>query len=718
VFFYPFNAQILVRNLNINEYRFDIYDGESFHTVLDLGDQWNIGQIRYLLERENGDLWLGGMSEEKIGLYKDGEYRTFGSEYPGNAGICIHEVADDKIWFSDRNNLFEFDGDQWSIIRTNLDQAPSIITTHDGNIWIASWSGIHRYHKGSWITNSEKEGLTEGFITEIFEDSQDRIWVGTSNRIILYNPDADREPPNTILDPQKNISQVTSKGEAQLIFSGIDKWGYTETNRLLYSYRMNGGEWSTFIEETDIKFQHLQPGMYSFEVRAMDRNCNIDPSPAFFEFEVPIPWYKGPLFIFIATLGILIIFISLGYGITRHVRLEQLVTFRTSLLKREISEREQLQKQLFQSQKMEAIGQLSGGVAHDFNNLLTSIIGNVSLAEMTAPTKVQKYLKEAIKATNRAGELVKQLLTFSRKSQIELKPVDLNQMVKETFQLARQTIDRRIDMDLQVAEKHLHILADEAQINSLIMNLLLNARDAITDTMDGERGGDTFVITVLIHIQTGEQFAIVRVSDNGIGMDKETQERIFEPFYTTKEVGKGTGLGLSSVYGIVKQHDGRIEIESVPGEGTTFRIFLPIVTEHDSKEEEAPGEIPGGTETILLVDDEEMIRDLGKNILEQWGYTVILASEGREGLNAFLQNQERIDLVILDLSMPKMSGREVLAQIHAVSPETSVAVSSGYSPAGIEREELERRGATGFLSKPYLPFEMLRSVRNLLDTSR
>ena len=385
---------------------------------------------------------------------------------------------------------------------------------------------------------------------------------------------------------------------------------------------------------------------------------------------------------------------------------------------RDITKSKHLEEQLRQSQKMDAIGQLSGGVAHDFNNLLTGIIGNLSLAEMKAPTEIQDYLKNAKKATDRAGELVKHLLAFSRKSQVELKPVDLNRMVKETFQLARQAIDRRIEMKIQIFEECLYILADEAQVNSMIMNLLLNARDAIDEMRDGERTGDTFVITVCTRIQTRDSYAVVRVSDNGIGMDSETQERIFEPFFTTKEVGKGSGLGLTTVYGIVKKHDGRIEIDSERGKGTTFRIYLPIVTKQDSEEEEESGEIPGGTETILLVDDEEMIRDLGKNILEQWGYTVLLASDGQEGLNAFLQNQARIDLVILDLSMPKMSGREVLTQIRSVSPEAKVAISSGYSPEGIEKEELERRGATGFLSKPYMLFEMLRTVRNLLDESR
>ena len=384
----------------------------------------------------------------------------------------------------------------------------------------------------------------------------------------------------------------------------------------------------------------------------------------------------------------------------------------------DITERKNLEEQLRQSQKMEAIGQLSGGVAHDFNNLLTGIIGNLSLAEMKAPIEIQDFLINAKKATSRAGELVRKLLAFSRKSQIELKPVDLNQTTKDTFHLARQTIDRRIDMDLQISEEHLHILGDDAQVNSLIMNLLLNARDAITEVMDEERGGDTFVITVRTYIQPGEVYAVISVSDTGIGMDKETQEHIFEPFYTTKEIGKGTGLGLTSVYGIVKQHDGRIEIESELGEGTTFKVYLPIAKEKVSTTEEEPGEISRGTETILIIDDEAMIRDLGKNILEQWGYTVLLASEGQEGLNVFHQNQERIDLVILDLSMPKMSGREVLAQIHAVSPEAKVAISSGYSPEGIEKEELERRGATGFLSKPYKLFEMLRTVRNLLDEPR
>ncbi|MFH1738355.1 MAG: PAS domain S-box protein [bacterium] len=399
---------------------------------------------------------------------------------------------------------------------------------------------------------------------------------------------------------------------------------------------------------------------------------------------------------------------------------------------RDITESKRLEEQLRQSQKMEAVGQLAGGVAHDFNNLLTGIIGNLSLAQIKAGENVQGYITQAERAAERAANLVQQLLAFSRKSQLTFNAVDLNQIVEEVFHIARETIDRRTEIVTHLDTNIPRVRADAAQISSVLMNLCVNARDAIGEVMCGQvaphRRAEQFTVTIETETTfVGEaycnvysyarpgQYVILSVSDNGAGMDTETKSRIFEPFFTTKEIGRGTGLGLATAYGIVKQHDGWINVYSESGKGTTFKIYLPAEEEAapraEKKQEE---EVRGGTETVLLVDDEEMIRSLGESILQDLGYTALLAADGREALDLYRRERERIDLIILDLSMPHLSGREVLEQIHAMDPDAKVIISSGYSRKSLT-EPFEEIGAAAYVAKPYRFADLARTVREVLD---
>ncbi|MFH1740338.1 MAG: PAS domain-containing protein, partial [bacterium] len=400
---------------------------------------------------------------------------------------------------------------------------------------------------------------------------------------------------------------------------------------------------------------------------------------------------------------------------------------------RDTTEQRKLEEQLRQSQKIEAVGQLAGGVAHNINNLLTGILGNLKLVEMTGPERTPQFVGKARNAAERAAALVHQLLAFSRKSRLEFRVVDLNQIVEEVYRLTRSTIDRRIEIEVHKQEDLPKILADAAQINSILMNLCINARDAINEVMHGqatpERRGDRFVITIWTEFIVIDRryceshsyarpgkYVVLGVSDNGAGMDLETRRRVFEPFFTTKEIGRGTGLGLASTYGVVRQHDGWIDLYSEPGKETSFKVYLPV-TEQGIQEivEEQYEEIPGGTETILLVDDEEMIRNLGREALEEYGYTALLAADGQEGLDVYLKERDRIDLTILDLSMPHLSGRELLERLRSVHPHAKVIVSSGYSRNGHDMS-LKELNVAGFVAKPYLPADLLRTVRKVLDT--
>ncbi len=388
---------------------------------------------------------------------------------------------------------------------------------------------------------------------------------------------------------------------------------------------------------------------------------------------------------------------------------------------RDITARRQMEAALVHAQKMEAVGTLAGGVAHDFNNLLQGILGYSELLLLNKATEEKggRELREILHAAGRGAELARQLLTFSRKVESRLKPVDLNREVLNVAQLLQRTIPKMIEIELRLAPGLRRVNADANQIEQVLMNLAVNAKDAMPD------GGRLTIETANVTLDEeycrshlgavpGEHL-LLSVTDNGCGMTKETLDHIFEPFYTTKGVGKGTGLGLAMVYGIVKSHNGYIMCYSEIGSGTTFKIYLPAVmaaAEQVEEKKEAP--LRGGTETILLVDDEESIRTAGEAILSRFGYRVLTAANGETALEIYRGNRERIDLIILDLIMPGMGGRKCLEKILEFDPEAKVLIASGYGATGPIRETMDA-GARGFISKPYHMRNILNTVRNILD---
>lgn len=385
----------------------------------------------------------------------------------------------------------------------------------------------------------------------------------------------------------------------------------------------------------------------------------------------------------------------------------------------DVTERKNLEAQLRQSQKMEAVGVLAGGIAHDFNNLLTVIMGNVSLAltRLDISHPAVRGLYDAEKAAERATHLVQQLLGFSRKSRSVPRPLNLNVCVKETVELLSRTVDPRIVIETREQPDLWLVEADPGQIYQILMNLCVNARDAM------ENGGRLHMATANRTLHASHcrewpearpgEFVECSVSDTGSGMDRATLARIFEPFFTTKEVGKGTGLGLSVAYGIVKQHEGWITVESQPGRGSTFSVFLPRSATVPQREISPRVEsAAAGSETILIVDDEDMVRSLGRGILESNGHRVVEARDGEEALR-IVRELGGIDLVLLDMTMPRRSGRDTLLELQRLAPHVPVVLSSGYACVG--PSDLAAMGARAFIQKPYRPEEMTRTVRTVLD---
>jgi hypothetical protein len=388
---------------------------------------------------------------------------------------------------------------------------------------------------------------------------------------------------------------------------------------------------------------------------------------------------------------------------------------------RDITEKVQLEAQLRQSQKMEAIGQLAGGVAHDFNNLLTIILGNSELLISQLPDNdsLQTKAEGIRKAGKQASSLTRQLLVFSRKQVLKPKVMDLNIVVSEMEKMLRRLISEDIDLVFLPFQALGNIMADRGQIEQIIMNLAVNARDAMP------HGGSLTIETANVvldkkyvkrHIGTEPgPYAMLSVSDSGCGMDADVQSRIFEPFFTTKEEEKGTGLGLSTVYGIVKQSGGNIWVYSEPGHGTTFKIYLPTVEQDIESADGSPDSTESllGSETVLLVEDNDELRNLICDVLQKKGHTVLDAPSAAEAIQICNSHKGAIDLLLTDVVMPGLSGRDLAKHLEPLRPEMKVLYMSGYTDDAIVRHGVLGAGMA-FLQKPFTPDVLSRKVREVL----
>jgi signal transduction histidine kinase len=386
-------------------------------------------------------------------------------------------------------------------------------------------------------------------------------------------------------------------------------------------------------------------------------------------------------------------------------------------------EHKRLERQVLQLQKFEAIGRLAGGIAHDFNNAIGAILGWAELAsdEAQAGSRLHERLQKICAQARRAAALTSQLLAFARQQVLQRRKINLNALVEEGTSLLRKVIGEDIDVRIVPAADLRVAMADPVQIDQVLMNLCLNARDAMP------KGGRLIIETHNIefdqeycrlhtYVHPGS-YVLLTVSDTGMGMDAATIEHIFEPFFTTKEVGKGTGLGLATVFGIVKQHGGFINVYSEPGRGTTFRVYLPSDSgAAEPAKTEGDGRPQRGTEIILLAEDHEGLRELGKETLEALGYQVILAENGSEAVALFKSNAARIDAVVVDVVMPGMSGPDAYAQMCAIRPSLGVVFATGYTAEAASLTSLVEKGAS-VLQKPFTATSLSKAIRDVLEKS-
>jgi two-component system, cell cycle sensor histidine kinase and response regulator CckA len=400
--------------------------------------------------------------------------------------------------------------------------------------------------------------------------------------------------------------------------------------------------------------------------------------------------------------------LGITYAVARDITKEKI----------DLIEKAKLEAQLYQAQKMEALGTLAGGVAHDFNNLLMGILGNISLILIGIDESNPDFekLKTIESHVQNATELTKQLLGFARGGKYEVKPTDLNILIEKNIKMFGRT-KKEISIHTKFEENIWNVEVDRGQLDQVLLNLYVNAWQAMP------KGGNLFIQTrneiidenfIKPYQVIPGKYVKISIADTGIGMDDNTLRRIFEPFFTTKKIGRGTGLGLASAYGIIKNHGGFIDVTSKLGEGTTFDIYLPITDKVIQTEKATIHDLITGNESILFIDDEEMILDVGKQFLERLGYKVSLAKNGFEALKYFRENKDSIDLVLLDMIMPEMSGSETFDNLKTLKPDVKVLLSSGYSIDGQAQYILER-GCDGFIQKPFNIEEISEKIREILS---
>lgn len=377
-----------------------------------------------------------------------------------------------------------------------------------------------------------------------------------------------------------------------------------------------------------------------------------------------------------------------------------------------------------QSQKMEALGQLAGGLAHDFRNLLTVIIGNATVLKesLMYDTTLIDNVELILESSNKAANLIHGLLMFSREKEANLKAVDLNKIIRKSEKLLSRLIEEDITIQVIYPNRCLTVMADISLMELVFMNLATNARDAMPE------GGVFSISTELVVVDKAfatthglskvGRYVLITFKDNGVGMDENTRQKIFEPFFTTKEIGKGTGLGLAIVHGVIQQHNGYINVSSALGKGTTFQIYLPVAKTEEKSQTVKKQALPSiGTETILIAEDDEEVRKFIKKMLEKYSYDVIATRDGREAIKKIKENKDKIELAVLDVIMPRKTGKQVYDEIKKVAPNIQTLFVSGYTSDILHRRGVHESGFN-FITKPIIQSEFLKKVRELLDNGK
>ena len=695
-----------------------------------------VGSPKVIVAGGDGSAWLATSK----GLYRVVDGQIHETPLPervvrgGGPTACVD--ADGKLWIGTFGFGFHrLDGDRWTAFLSEnrfRNNVSDIALDGDGVLWATTRAGLSRFDGHEWRGVLPWSRTGSLFVASSTDGS---LWVQDTNRTTRYRPE--RVCPDSAIDPF--VESLAPSGKVRVSWNGHDPWQPAATTGLTWSYRLDHGTWSPFTEETSRLLGPFSVGDHVLEVRSRDCDFNVDPTPAVARFAVVRPVWQQAWFV--AT--ILLLLLAVGFQSFRLVcrgRLERESAARAEAAeaararieleiearRRSDAERLRLESQLLQARKLEAIGQLAGGVAHDFNNILTAILGNASelsfLLEESSPRdpRILAAVESICHAGDRAAALTRQLLTVGRRQVAKPVVLDPNSVITDMSKMLERIIPESIRLALELSAAARYIRIDRSMFEQVVMNLVVNARDAMT-------GGGT------IEIRTGRillteddlssqidcrpgHFFQLSVKDEGAGMNEETTARIFEPFYSTKPAGKGSGLGLSTVFGIVRQFAGFITVRSEPLIGSVFEVFIPS-SERSTEDQPALGaavQAPKGTERVLVCEDEPAVLQLIRHALERSGYDVLTASCGDETLKLISTIDRPPALLLTDMIMPGMNGRDLAGKVREVHPETALLYMSGHAVDILDhRGEIE--GDVEFLQKPFTVGVLLEKVRTVLD---